>query len=499
MINLQASSNYPHPINFLHWYGPYGFYEFDSLNPSITNVNTNQSGNYTLDIYYSDGNQESASVIVTVYPTITNTISSNQTIPANTQPVSLSGSSVNGHSYKWEQSLDSITWTIISGETQSNYQPGLISATSWFRRIVYSNVCDSISNVVRITTAGSTNYLTVTSPMEVCQMNPIYLGVSSSAPIAVSYYSWTGPNGFSQIGQSPSISNSDNYHSGIYTVTAHFIDGTTATATVTVTVVTRIITIAHNTPCEGGVLTITATPVTQAIYSWTGPNGFTSTLSELTFPNAQPNLSGMYSLLVSYPSGVCPNVSSQINAQVNRTPIAIIASNSQVCSGNAIYLNSGSLQIRSSILWRGPNGFSSTLPNPSISNCQTIHSGFYSLTISVSGCPTATASTQVIVNQNPSLAVITSNLPVCEGSSLQLSASVFPNATYSWTGPNGYTASGSTITRNPALKIMDGIYQVLISVPGCQSVTRAITVRIPQAVTINASSNSPLCKGAALY
>lgn len=59
-----------------------------------------------------------------------------------------------------------------------------------------------------------------------------------------------------------------------------------------------------------------------------------------------------------------------------------------------------------------------------------------------------------------------SNAPVCAGASLNLTASTVAGATYSWTGPNGFTSA----QQNPALiysAAYAGTYTVQVTIPGC--------------------------------
>ncbi len=64
------------------------------------------------------------------------------------------------------------------------------------------------------------------------------------------------------------------------------------------------------------------------------------------------------------------------------------------------------------------------------------------------------------------------NGPVCIGSILSLTSSTISGATYSWTGPNGYTSSiQNPIVSNNATPTLSGIYKVTATVDGCTSDT----------------------------
>lgn len=67
-----------------------------------------------------------------------------------------------------------------------------------------------------------------------------------------------------------------------------------------------------------------------------------------------------------------------------------------------------------------------------------------------------------------------SNSPVCSGASLNLTATTVAGATYSWSGPNGFTSS----LQNPSLTysaVNAGTYTVQVTIPGCAAPTTAYT------------------------
>jgi Zn-dependent metalloprotease/subtilisin-like proprotein convertase family protein len=95
-----------------------------------------------------------------------------------------------------------------------------------------------------------------------------------------------------------------------------------------------------------------------------------------------------------------------------------------------------------SFSWTGPNGFSSTLQNPVISNSSNSNNGTYTCVITdANGCSGA-ASTKVNLNNAPSIIVSGGGL-ICNGSSVQLSAN---GSVY---GQGQSIGSNSTVTAIP--------------------------------------------------
>jgi hypothetical protein len=81
-----------------------------------------------------------------------------------------------------------------------------------------------------------------------------------------------------------------------------------------------------NSPlCAGQMLRLSAYPSAGATYSWTGPNGFASTLQAPTIPNATSADAGTYTVTVT--AGTCAPAQATVNVAVNAgaPPAPIIA------------------------------------------------------------------------------------------------------------------------------------------------------------------------------
>src|SRR6185436_2538043 len=113
---------------------------------------------------------------------------------------------------------------------------------------------------------------------------------------------------------------------------------------------------------------------------------------------------------------------------INQTPSAPTAgSNTPVCSGNALSLTASNI-TNAAYTWSGPNSFSSSAQNPTISNVTTASSGTYSVSATVNGCTGAAGTTTVVINQTPSAPTVGSNAPICSGMTLNLTASTISGA-----------------------------------------------------------------------
>jgi gliding motility-associated-like protein len=81
------------------------------------------------------------------------------------------------------------------------------------------------------------------------------------------------------------------------------------------------------------------------------------------------------------------------------TPVA--NSNSPVCTGSTINLLTPTIVTGSTYLWAGPNGFTSTLQNPSITNVTAANAGTYSLYIITNTCSSIAGTVDVAVDAFP--------------------------------------------------------------------------------------------------
>lgn len=93
--------------------------------------------------------------------------------------------------------------------------------------------------------------------------------------------------------------------------------------------------------------------------------------------------------------------------------------------------------------------------------------GFFDVSFSESTC-----------SSPPTAPTASSNSPVCEGGTLQLSAGVMAGATYSWTGPNGFTSAVELPTVFPVTAAAAGVYSVTVTVGGCTSAAGTTAVAV---------------------
>ncbi len=196
----------------------------------------------------------------------------------------------------------------------------------------------------------------------------------------------------------------------------------------------------------------------NATYSWTGPSGFTSSEQ-----NPTVSVAGSYTLTVS--KGCCEATATAVQVVGNTVEPTVSLSNDGplTCIKTDITVtvttnDDGSFTYS----WTGPNGFTSTEQAPSFTEA-----GTYTLEVTnpENGC-TATATTTIVEDiDEPTAAASNSNPITCKDDASQLTASsTTAGATFSWTGPSGFTSTQS----NPVVSVA-GTYTLTVTDPsnGC--------------------------------
>ncbi|MBK9016263.1 MAG: immunoglobulin domain-containing protein [Saprospiraceae bacterium] len=152
-------------------------------------------------------------------------------------------------------------------------------------------------------------------------------------------WSWSGPGSFSSPQQNPNIPSATLADAGTYTVTVTNGFGCTDEASTSVVVnATPMVLASSNSPvCSGIPLGLMATGTSGVTWSWTGPNGFTSSSQNPNIPSPTTLASGAYSVVVTVTATGCTETSSTA-VIVNDSPVVGASSNSPVCEGAMLNL-----------------------------------------------------------------------------------------------------------------------------------------------------------------
>ena len=126
----------------------------------------------------------------------------------------------------------------------------------------------------------------------------------------------------------------------------------------------------------------------------------------------------------------------------------------------------------------------------------TITAGSMNFVITVTDANGSTTKA-VAVNAKPTLAM-TSNSPICEGSTLNLDCGFSGATSYIWAGPSGFTSNIKNPTRPNATPGMTGAYNVTVTDGNSCTNVGSIMVTVNAKPTLAMTSNSPICEGLTL-
>jgi gliding motility-associated-like protein len=473
------------------WSGPNGF-SSGMQNPVVSKSATPaMGGTYTLVVTNSFGCQNTTTTTATVRPLPSVTAANNSPVCV-AAPLLLIGGPTGMSSY---------SWTGPNGFTSDQRSIQVSASATLAMAGTYTlTVTDSYGCI----NSASTNVIVNALPVPTASNNgPVCIGTLltlTGGPSGMSSYSWTGPNGFTSVLQSPLVSaTATAAMAGTYTLTVTSSTGcVNSTATTVVVNSLPVATASNNGPvCEGRQLTLSGGPSGLSSYEWIGPNGFTSIQQNpVVSSSATAAMAGLYTLTVTNSNG-CKG-SAITNVIINPLPVPTASNNGPVCAGAPLILAGGPSGM-TSYSWTGPNGFVSPSQSPTVSlTATTAMSGTYTLTVvNANGCSNS-VSTTAVVNPLP-IPQASNNGPVCAGATLTLTGGPDGMASYLWTGPNGF----SSVLQNPvvstsATAVMAGAYTLtVINGTGCRA--SAITnVIVNQAPVATATSNSPVCVGSAL-
>jgi gliding motility-associated-like protein len=449
------------------WTGPNSF-SSNLQNPTVPNGQLIDAGVYSVTVMVGGGCISSGTTNVVVNPSPTPTAQSNSPV-CEGQTINLMGQG--GTSYTWTGPSSFINTT----QNTSVANASITNGGNYTLTVSDASGCTSstITNVV----VNPLPVIVVASP-SVCAAQTLNLSATGG-----NTYLWSGPNGFTSNQSNPAIPNATLSMSGPYNVTVTTAAGCSNTAVTNATVAPLPIpsALTGGAVCVGSTLMLSSSGGSS--YSWTGPNGFSSNQQNPNISNATLNAGGVYNVIVT--ANTC-TASASVSGTVNPLPTPVLNSNSPVCIGSAINFNAlGGV----SYSWSGPQGFTSSNQNPSISSSAINNSGNYTLTVTDANNCVNTAVLNVTVNPQPT--PMATGASVCQNGNTSLSAN--GGVSYSWTGPNGFTSSNQNPLLSNVQPISAGQYTVLVTNANSCTNTAVASLAVNPAPTPNVQSNSPVC------
>jgi gliding motility-associated-like protein len=233
-------------------------------------------------------------------------------------------------------------------------------------------------------------------------------------------------------------------------------------------------------------------------FSWTGPNGFTSTDQNPTIPNATETMAGTYTVMVTDPA--CPDtVFASPDVVINLTPTVDPMPDITVCNGEVV--NPGNFSGNSptatyawtntsngiGLAWSG-NGNIIAFYGTAVANDQT---GTISVTPTNNGCVGDPESFVITVLRDPSLTV-SNDTTICQNGTAYLVGTGIGGGggpyTYHWDHTPSPLANQN---ENPTVSTTYTVY--VESVNGCVSAPQDIEVTLRDPLTGTISPWDTVC------
>ncbi len=262
---------------------------------------------------------------------------------------------------------------------------------------------------------------------------------------------------------------------------------------------TAAISTGNANPCEGGAIYLNAISSQVSTYSWTGPAGFSAGGAGVNRINLILAHSGIYTLTATATQTSCIATAS-ISINVKPKPSLTASSNSPVCEGQSILLNSSSSNGGTFVAWNKiyPNStlISNSNANPSIGNVALADSGKYQVAYALNGC-SKMDTVGVIIKPKPIISGTSTNAPICSGQIIVVSTTATAGSTYAWVGPNSFSNGNSAWSISNATVAASGTYNLTVTLNGCTASSTVLNVVNPTP-TVNPTTPVSVCEGSSL-
>jgi hypothetical protein len=466
------------------WVGPFGFTS-NLQNPILSNSNVNHNGIFTVTASTQQGIYSTTVPVNIQVPHQNFSLYTNAPVCSGNNLI-LNVSFAFGYSFHWDgpngfsSNQDYVQIPNATSDASGMYSVTLTGTVCGSEMLTLNaQVLDSIGIAPAFTACAGSD-----------------LNLFAMAP-SNGQYAWTGPGGYQSFSPSPIIPNIQPQQAGIYSVTIQSDCGSglfTTAVTVNSPPPSGLQQTAYFT-CAGNDIAIQANAQSGVSYLWTGPDGYSVPRPLLLRQNSNTGMAGTYTLQMTVPG--CSPVSQFVQVHVNTPVVLQPISNSPVCIGGILQLSTPN-HPNTQYTWATPQGVLSSGNTLNIQPAQLHHSGTYTLKAQTTGCP------ESIVQLSATVAAPVSQVQIqrtseyqCVGSPLTLQATHHPNASYTWTGPNGLSQSGlqSSLTIPNTTAVNNGVYQVQVVVPGCQSANASLHITLSNMASVTATSNAPVCEG----
>src|SRR5205809_818288 len=450
---------------------------------SITHVYAN-AANYTATVTATDnlGVTATNSIIITVNPKLTVTMTTSTSNPVVGQSLTFTATTANG------VGLATCSWNFGDGSTGSGCSKthayntqgtftAKVTATDALSVTATASVTVNIVSTLGVSLNASPNS---TEPT----INPTFTATAVGGTPAYTSYSWTFGDGTTATTSAATTIHTYN-STGTFSVTVTVADsaGKTATSSVSVTVNARltVTAVATPNPTEVSVAVGSTAPTTGGLGTptckWTFGDTGTANTCSATHPYTG---AGTFTAIVTATDAL--GVTATNNTTITVSPkltVTMTTSTSNPVVGQSLTLTatpSGGVGT-ATCTWNFGD-------NTTGSGCSTIHtyttSGTFTATVTATDILTVNATTSVTFNVGSALAVILvisanpTELAVSTTFTARATGGSPPYASYNWTFGDGTTATTTTATTNHTYNAT-GTFSAMVTVTDSTSVTAGST------------------------
>ncbi|MBK8555041.1 MAG: gliding motility-associated C-terminal domain-containing protein [Lewinellaceae bacterium] len=446
------------------WTGPNSFTDNTAI------VAVSNPGTYNVVITGTNGCTSTADVTVTQDILAPGATATGDTIECITGIGVLNGSSP-ASGVTW-------SWTGPGGFTSTMQNPSVPQSGTYTLTVTGLNACTSTTTAFVAQNTSAPDVTLSGSGILDCAVTSIPVTATINTPGATGV--WTGPGGFTSTNMMISITVPGNY---VYTVTAT--NGCLSSPAVNIP---QNIQNPQGVTASGGLLNCTSPTISigsgsstaGVTYSWSGPGGYASNLQ-----NPSVNTPGTYTVTVTDPVNSCTTTATATVTQDPTVPDLAVSTNVLTCSTTSVTLATTTTTPNVTFAWTGPNGFSSTLEDPLVTQ-----PGNYNLVATASsGC---TSSFAITVDQDintPDVTVQGLTLSCTSPTGQIVGNSNTPGVVYSWSGPGGFTSTQTSPTVN-----LTGNYILTVTATnGCTNTATAAVLPDASIPQITATGGTVTC------
>ena len=369
--------------------------------------------------------------------------------------------SISGHNgtVEWQVSTDNNIWNLFTGVvvdastiTIEHTNTTTSTQTFYYRARVFDGLCgEAFTSPIRVDITAGLSVNPTTSPLTYCQ-NETGIPALTATPSVGGVLNWYTDNIITTALASAPIPTTTTVGTPSQTYYVSQTIGGCESNRVAINV--NIIELPTSDPgdnitlCEGETINLDGTGSSTGLgitYEWTGPNSYSSTSQSPVITNATLSMAGTYTLTVT--RDLC-SVDSTVEVIINETPsVPIVGSNSPVCLGEDLNLTAEG-EVGATYSWTGPNSYTSTDEDPTITGTTSNMTGTYNVTQTLGGCTSPSANISVTINPIPIITTISNT--ICSESTFNINPidgtnGVVPSGTtYSWGTPTGIGFTGGT-------------------------------------------------------